>query len=228
MIRKIILSVSSLLIINFTLEAQATYNEITLPELMKKKHEGDKNMVIVDVRTKGEYYDTVSRGKQSNIGHIKGAINVTLQELQQNADAVKQLEQYKDKDIYLICSHSYRSRSASRILLNNGFTRVNNVQGGMTEWYRRYDELAPYRNEFLEKGISYNNISPAQVLDQLVQGKKVLLLGIRNSPRAWFDSFSLKLFRYFPIFKNTVYFNYADSLKILETARSQHQPVVLF
>jgi rhodanese-related sulfurtransferase len=153
MTRKKLYCLLSFLIAAIASQAQNNYNEITLPELMKKKQQGDKNMMIVDVRSKGEYYDTVSRGKQSNIGHIKGAINITLQDLQQNPDAVKQLDAYKDKDIYLICSHSYRSRSASRILLNNGFTHVNNVQGGMTEWYRRYDELAPYRNEFLEKGI---------------------------------------------------------------------------
>src|SRR5215831_18965436 len=101
----------------FVAHSQPNYNEITLPQLMKKKQAGDNDMVIVDVRTKGEYGDT-SRNKASNIGRIKGAINVTLQDLQQNPDAVKQLDAYKDKDIYLVCSHSYRSRSASTILLN--------------------------------------------------------------------------------------------------------------
>lgn len=207
--------------------SQAMYNEITFPDLMKKKKQGDANMIIVDVRTKGEYGDT-ARNKAVNIGRIKGAINITLQDLQQNPETVKQLEPYKDKDIYLVCSHSYRSRSASRILLNNGFTHVNNVQGGMTEWYRRYNDLAPYRDAFLEKGTLYSNISPEELLDQLNAGKKVLLLGVRNNPRAWFDSFNLKLYRYYPIFKNTVYVNYTDSMKILEMAQKEKAPVVLF
>lgn len=228
MTKRIPVLLCSLFAISLFANSQAIYNEITLPELMKKKKQGDANMVIVDVRSKGEYYDTVSRGKQSNIGHIKGAINVTLQDLQQNPDAVKQLDQYKDKDIYLICSHSYRSRSASRILLNNGFTHVNNVQGGMTEWYRRYDELAPYR-EFLEKGIVYNNTSPEQLLDQITTGKNVLLIGVRNTPQFWYDSFNLKLYRYYPMVRQTVYYSYADSLKILEEAqRDKSRPVVLF
>src|SRR5690348_3168573 len=99
-------------------QGQTNYNEITLPELMKKKQKGDPNMIIVDVRTRGEYHDTVSRGKQSNIGRIKGAINIPVQDFQQKtAETVKQLEAYKDKEIYLICSHSYRSRTASRVLL---------------------------------------------------------------------------------------------------------------
>ena len=89
---KILSCLLSLLIINLAMQAQTSYNEITLPELMKKMQQGDKNMVIVDVRSKGEFYDTVSRGKQSNIGRIKGAINIPVQELQQNPDAVKQLD----------------------------------------------------------------------------------------------------------------------------------------
>jgi rhodanese-related sulfurtransferase len=228
MVKRIFVLSCCLLAVSFFANSQKMYNEITLPELMKKKKQGDANMVIVDVRSKGEYHDTVSRGKQSNIGHIKGAINITLQDLQQNPDAVKQLDAYKDKDIYLICSHSYRSRSASRILLNNGFTHVNNVQGGMTEWYRRYDELAPYRDQ-LEKGIVYNNTSPEQLLDQLAEGKNVLLIGVRNTPQFWFDSFNLKLYRYYPLVKQTVYFTYADSLKILEEVqKDKNRPVVLF
>jgi len=47
--------------------------------------------------------------KQSDIGRIKGALHIELQELRRNPDAVKQLDAYKDKDVYLICSHSYRS-----------------------------------------------------------------------------------------------------------------------
>ena len=99
----------------------------------------------------------------------------------------------------------------------------------MTEWYRRYDELAPYRNEFLEKGIAYNNISPSELLTRLTTGKNVLLIGIRNPPQFWYDTFNLKLYRYYPIFKQTAYFSYADSLKILDEAQTdKSRPVVLF
>jgi rhodanese-related sulfurtransferase len=219
----------NLLALSVITQAQNNYNEISLPELMKKKQQGDKNMVIVDVRTNGEYYDSISRGKQSNIGRIKDAIHIELRELQQNPDAVKKLDAYKDKDIYLICSHSYRSRAASNILLKNGFTHVNNVRGGMTEWYRRYDELSPYREAYLEKGIIYNNFSPSQLLTELTSGKSVLLLGIRNTPRFWYDSMNIRFYRYYPAFKNAVYFDYADSMSVLKEAqKAKGGTVVLF
>ncbi len=221
-----------LILVSFLLrlQAQDNYNEITLPELMKKKRQGDKNIVIVDVRSPGEYYDSITWGRQSNIGRIKDAINIPVQEFSRNPDAVKQqLEQYKDKDIYLICSHSYRSRVASNVLLKNGFTHVNNVRGGMTEWYRRYEELYPYRAAFLEKSGNYKNMSPAQLYDQLSSGKDVLLIGLRNTPRFWWDSANLRYYQYFPMLKNAVYLTYADSLQVFEmTQKDKSRPVVLF
>ena len=218
-----------LLAFAFASKAQNNYNEISLPELMKKKQLGDNNMVIVDVRTNGEYYDSSSVNKQSNIGRIKGTIHIELHDLQKNPEAVKQLEIYKDKDVYLICSHSYRSRSASTILLKNGFTHVNNVQGGMTEWYRRYDELFPYITKFYETNNNYTNTSPSQLFTQLSSGEKVQLIGINNTTRFFWDSSNVKFYRYYPSFKNAAYFNYADSLKILELAKKvKGQPIVLF
>jgi rhodanese-related sulfurtransferase len=67
------------------------------------------------------------------------------------------------------------------------------------------------------------------LLDQLTTGKNVLLIGVKNTPQFWYDSFNLKLYRYYPLFAKTVYFNYADSLKILEEAqKDKSRPVVLF
>lgn len=211
-----------------TVKAQNNYNEISLPELMKKK-QSDKNLVIVDVRTNGEYYDSASRGKQSNIGRIKGTLHIELRDLQQNPDAVKRLDAYKDKDIYLICSHSYRSRSASNILLKNGFTHVNNVRGGMTEWFRRYDDLSGYKNEFYETSNSYRSVSSSEVASDLITGRNPLLIGVSSTPRFWWDSATKKLYDYLPVFKNAVYFSDRDSMKVLETVQKEKgRPVVLF
>jgi rhodanese-related sulfurtransferase len=230
MVKRLTSCLFVLISFSLALQAQDNYNEITLPELMKKKRQGDKNMVIVDVRTPGEYYDSITWGRQSNIGRIKDAINIPVQEFTRNPEAVKQkLEAYKDNEIYLICSHSYRSRVASNVLLNNGFAHVNNVRGGMTEWYRRYEDLYPYRAAFLEKSINYKNIAPAQLYDQLASGKDVLLVGIRNTPRFWWDSASLRYYQYFPMLKNAVYFTYADSLQLFEMVKKNaSRPVVLF
>jgi len=207
--------------------AQTNYTEITLPELMKKKAKGN-DMIIVDVRSAGEYGDT-GRGKSGNIGRIKGAININVNDLQNNPEAVQKLDAYKDKEIYLICSHSYRSRTASRVLLNNGFAHVNNVQGGMTEWYRRYDELKDYRDQLDDHEVIYKNLSPSELLNDMVNGKMPLLVGVSNKPRFWWDSANVRFYNNFPQFRGAVYYDYADSLKLLaEVQKNPQRQVVLY
>lgn len=208
--------------------AQQAYHEITLPELMKKFQQDKSNIVIVDVRSDGEYYDSASRFKSGNIGRIKGVQHIDVSELMKGPENVKPLEQFKDKEVYLICSHSYRSRTASNILLQNGFRNVNNVQGGMTEWYRRYEDLTPYRNE-LETSVRYTNISAAQLFGLYQKNGEFQLIGINIIPRYFYDSANQRLLNIFPSFKKSIYFNTGDSAKILEYAKKNSgRPIILF
>ena len=205
-----------------------TYTEVTLPQLLKKLGEKDTNTIVLDVRSPGEYHDTGSAYQQGNIGHIKGAINIPIQEFRKSAATVHQLDAYKDKNIYVICSHSYRSRVVSNILLDSGFSHVNNTRGGMTEFFRRYDEITPFKKDFYETSIKYKNISAAQLLEQLKGSRQPLLINISNPPRFFWDSLNQVFYKYYPSFKNEVDFNYSDSLKILELVKKENRPVVLF
>jgi rhodanese-related sulfurtransferase len=224
--KKLIPLLLPLFLVHFA-QAQNTYREITLPELMKKYQQGSSNMVIVDVRSNGEYYDSASRFKSGNIGRIKGVMHIELQELDK-PESLKLLEPHKDKEVYLLCSHSYRSRNASNILTRNGFKNVNNVQGGMTEWYRRYDELLPYRSS-LETAVRYKNISSAQLYELMSKKTPFTLIGINIVPRTFFDSATLRYLGYYPSFKNAVFFNDNDSAKILDFAKKNAgKPIVLF
>src|SRR5688572_6044081 len=111
--RKHLLSIPAALIISFALHSQNNYNEVSLPQLMEKTKKGDKGYIILDVRSTGEYVDTVPGGKHVGIGRIKTAINIPIQDLLQKPEAIAQLEKYKGEDVYVICSHSYRSRRVS-------------------------------------------------------------------------------------------------------------------
>jgi rhodanese-related sulfurtransferase len=81
---------------------------VDLAELVKN------GATIVDVRTKGEYAS----------GHIKGSINIPLDQL---ASKMGQLK--KDKPIITCCASGMRSSSAKSILKSNGFTDVHNGGG---------------------------------------------------------------------------------------------------
>ena len=83
------------------------------------------NVVLLDVRTKEEF-----EGKSnSSYGTMKNAINLPIQVLESQLST---LEQYKDKEIIVYCSHSRRSPRASYILTQNGFSNVTNMAGGMS------------------------------------------------------------------------------------------------
>jgi len=72
---------------------------------------------IVDVRSNGEYQS----------GHIKGSVNIPLQNLQNNFSKIK-----KDKPVIICCASGMRSASAKGILKSNGFAEVHNAGGWMS------------------------------------------------------------------------------------------------
>ncbi len=69
---------------------------------------------IVDVRSPGEYQS----------GHIKGSINIPLQEL---GNKLNMLD--KSKPIITCCASGMRSASAKSLLLQKGFSLVYNGGG---------------------------------------------------------------------------------------------------
>ena len=76
----------------------------------------DENTHILDVRKVTEYDD----------GHIEGAINIPLANLQRE---LSQLD--KDKTYHIHCLTGYRSMSATSILKTNGFDKLVNIREGM-------------------------------------------------------------------------------------------------
>lgn len=78
-----------------------------------------ENAVIIDVRTPAEY-------KQ---GHIKGAYNIPLDQI----DTVKKTVKNTSTPLYLYCASGARSGNAARYLQNSGYENVRNM-GGISSW----------------------------------------------------------------------------------------------
>jgi len=68
--------------------------------------------IILDVRSKGEYAS----------GHIKGSMNISVDQLSSNLNKLKD----KSKPVITCCASGMRSASAKSILKANGFTDVHN------------------------------------------------------------------------------------------------------
>ena len=79
----------------------------------------NKEAVIIDVRTPGEYRD----------GHIPGVVNIPLDELEKRMGEIP-----KDKKTVLICRTGSRSAQGTRLLRSKGFNNVYNSTGGMSTW----------------------------------------------------------------------------------------------
>jgi rhodanese-related sulfurtransferase len=83
------------------------------------------DVVLLDVRTKDEFD---GKGKP-HFPSLKNAINIPVQELETR---IEELAQYKNKTVLVYCSHSHRSPRASHMLTQSGFTKVFNMEGGMS------------------------------------------------------------------------------------------------
>jgi rhodanese-related sulfurtransferase len=83
-----------------------------------------QEVFILDVRTKEEYA----------AGHINGSTLLAVQDIPKQELVEKLKEIPKDKKILVYCRTGSRSAQASKILAENGFARVYNMQGGITEW----------------------------------------------------------------------------------------------
>jgi rhodanese-related sulfurtransferase len=90
--------------------------------------QNNKGYLLLDVRSAGEYADTSSY-VQLNIGHLKGALNINVREL---GKRLAEIDSYKNKPVFVYCSHSQRSRRAGKLLSDSGFTNVFNINAGMT------------------------------------------------------------------------------------------------
>lgn len=75
----------------------------------------NEGALILDVRSKGEFAG----------GHIKGAVNISVDTLRNNLSKLKD----KNQPIITCCASGMRSASAKSILQSNGYTQVYNGGG---------------------------------------------------------------------------------------------------
>lgn len=85
------------------------------------------NDLLIDVRRTDEF----------SLGKIKDAINIPIDELRNRLTEIP-----NDKNIYIYCEAGLRGYLAQRILLQNGFDKVQNLSGGYQLWSTATKESA--------------------------------------------------------------------------------------
>ena len=90
---------------------------ITTIDWLKALEMNKAGALLIDVRTPAE----VAKGMAS-----ASAMNVPLQEIPQRLSEIP-----KDKDLLIYCRSGKRSMAASKFLVENGYSRVFNIEGGI-------------------------------------------------------------------------------------------------
>lgn len=100
---------------------------ITVQELKQKLDQGEP-VVLIDVREPWEY----------NIAKISGAQLIPLGTL---GTEYKKLD--PNGEIVIHCKMGMRSMDATQFLLQQGFTNVKNLTGGIVAWSQQVDQSVP-------------------------------------------------------------------------------------
>ena len=100
---------------------------ITVRELKDRLDKGDK-VFLLDVREPHEY----------SIAKIEGSVLIPLGELPSSLEKLDQ-----DTEIVALCKMGMRSADAVMFLLQQGFSNVKNLVGGIDAWSVEIDQSVP-------------------------------------------------------------------------------------
>ena len=181
----------------------------------------NKGYVLLDVRSKGEYADTSAFG--INMGHLKEAVNINVREL---GNRLSEIKDYKNQPVFVYCSHSQRSRRASKMLADSGYTNIYNINGGMTAIYYTNAKEKECFQSLLVSNNKYKIISPADICTKL-SGKvnNIFLLDVRSDSAFRHISSSAKENAYGYI-KGTINIPLAELLNKLNTISKDKEIII--
>ncbi|HCY84873.1 MAG TPA: hypothetical protein DHV36_07030 [Desulfobacteraceae bacterium] len=83
-----------------------------------------QNPLVLDVRTPREYA----------VGHLPDVTLIPVQELQRR---IGELATHKDAPVLIYCASGNRSTVASKILIDQGFSRIYNLEKGIKGWAKQ-------------------------------------------------------------------------------------------
>jgi rhodanese-related sulfurtransferase len=131
--------------------------------------------LLLDVRTPGEFNDT---SDYINAGHIRDAKNISSREI---GNRLSEIDSYKNKPVFIYCSQSQRSRRVSKMLADSGFTKIYNINGGITALYYSNTKDNPCLQQLIVTKNKYTVISATDMCKELANDRKnIFILDVRS------------------------------------------------
>jgi rhodanese-related sulfurtransferase len=99
------------------------------PAEVAEKMKANEDLLILDVRTPGEFASD----------HPRGAMNLPVGDLKARLAEIPEanLESLKATPVYVICASNSRAASAARVLKGKGFSSLAVIDGGVGKWKRQ-------------------------------------------------------------------------------------------
>lgn len=99
--------------------------DISVIEL-KRRIDAQEDLNILDVREQYEFDEFHLNGKLIPLGELPGRLD--------------EIESLKDQEIIVHCRSGKRSATAQQFLIQNGFTNVRNLIGGILDWQMEFGQ----------------------------------------------------------------------------------------
>jgi rhodanese-related sulfurtransferase len=182
-----------------------------------------KHFLLLDVRSPGEYADT-SRSTALNIGRFKGAVNIAIDSV---PGRMNELIKYKNEPVFVYCSHSQRSRRVSKLLSENGFKKIYNINGGMSQVNEMDGKDFPFKDKVHVTHTNYVNVGAADAVRLIQNNPGIAIIDIRTE--AEFNSRDSLQQNNIGHLKNAINIPQADfPAKIDQYHISNKRPVLLY
>jgi rhodanese-related sulfurtransferase len=119
-LRKLILpGLFAVVVAGMALAADPLTTAVSPETLLERLDDGAKAPYVLDVRTADEFV----------AGHVPGAVNIPHDQV-----ASRLAEVPKDREVLLYCRSGRRAQLAAEVLAENGYARLEHLQGDMPAW----------------------------------------------------------------------------------------------
>jgi len=100
------------------------------PQELMELYNSDEEFVVLDTRNSYE----------SEVGKFKNAITPEIETFREFPEALKSLEDIKDKKIITYCTGGIRCEKATSYMIKEGFTNVYQLQNGIINFCQQYPD----------------------------------------------------------------------------------------